>query len=368
MKRTKARNLGITGVAAALLVATPMSASAHSQHHKPKAPKVTTVSTKVIAPFNIALNKGHVYVADGGTSIVSRLRHGGLRTVATGPQPGEVAGIDLTRNGRYLAYTSSGSDGTALNILGPRGRRTKADLSTYESTRNPDKHVSYGVRNPSACVKEAFESIPDGPPVSYKGLVDSHPYSVAAVGDGKWVVADAAGNDLLKVDSRGRVRTLSVLPRQPLKFTAAMVQALGLPSCVINVTYNFEPVPTDVEVGRNGWLYVSTLAGGPEDASLGARGSVYKVNPRTGRAYKIASGLAGATNLALGKHGEVYVSELFAGRISVIKHGKPRTYVALPSALSVESDSKGLWAGTLAEMGEEGPVGKGSIVRITARR
>lgn len=360
------RKVGTVLGAAALLVATPLPASAHQQH----GPRVKTVNTQVVAPFNLALNNGRVYVADGGTSTVSRLLgNGNLRTVASGPQPGEVAGVDLSRNSRYLAYTSSDytSGVTALNILGPRGSHRTVNLSAYESTRNPDQHVSYGVRNPSACVQQAIASIPDGPPASYKGIVDSHPYSVASSGN-NWIVADAAGNDLLRVDSHGHIRTLSVLPRQPLKFTAAMVAAMGLPSCVIGVTYNFEPVPTDVEVGPGGWLYVSTLAGGPEDATLGARSSVYRVNPRNGHATKIASGLAGATNLALGRDGKIYVTELFGGRVSVIRHGHPQTYVSLASALSVETSRDGLWVGTLAEMGANGPVGTGSIVHITNRR
>lgn len=360
------RNLGAVVGAAALLFATPLAASASSSHQ----PRVTTVNTTVVSPFNLSINKGHVFVADGGTSLVSRLmRNGTLHTVATGPQPGEVAGVDLSSNGRYLAYTSTdyASGATSLNINGPRGSRRSVDLSTYESTRNPDGHVSYGVRNPSQCVIDALGAIPDGPPASYKGIVESHPYSVASYGSG-WIVADAAGNDLLKVDSRGHIRTLAVLPKQPLKITAAIAGALGLPDCVIGVTYNFEPVPTDVEVGHHGQLYVTTLAGGPEDPSIGARSSVYRVNARTGHVKKIASGLSGATNLALGKSGKVYVAELFAGRISVISHGRPKMYVPLASVVSVESDHGSLWAGTMAEQGENGPIGTGSIVHITPRR
>jgi hypothetical protein len=95
----------------------------------------------------------------------------------------------------------------------------------------------------------------------------------------------------------------------------------------------------------------------PEDPSLGARGRVYRVNPKTGKNQLIALGFAGATNLALGKRGEIYVAELFGGRISVIKNGKVTLYVTLPGALSVETDRKGtLWAGT-------GITGLSSIVK-----
>lgn len=360
---------GAAIAAAALLAALPLPAQAHSSHHQPRShqPQVKTLSTEVIAPYSLALSRNRIYVADGGTSKVSRLVGQSLRTIADGPTGGEVAGLDISANRRYLAYTATDfQSGTAgLTITGPYGHRVSADLANYEKTKNPDRRISYGVDNPSQCVKDAFAGIPDGPPVSYTGLVDSHPYAVAASWGSSWIVADAAGNDLLRVNSRGHISTLSVLPRQPLVITKEIAGGMGLPDCAIGVTYNFEAVPTDVEVGRDGWLYVSTLAGGPEDPSLGARSSVYRVSPWTGRANKIASGLSGATDLAVGRDGQIYVAELFGGRISVIRHGTPRTYVELPSALSVEADHRGLVAGTMAEMGPDGPVGHGSIVRIT---
>ena len=109
-----------------------------------------------------------------------------------------------------------------------------------------------------------------------------------------------------------------------------MVAALGLPDCVVGVTYAFESVPTDVEVGRDGSLYVTTLPGGPESPVLGARGAVWKVNPWTGHARKVAGGFLGATNLAIGKHGTIYVAELFAGQISVVKNGSAKPYLEPP--------------------------------------
>ena len=93
---------------------------------------------------------------------------------------------------------------------------------------------------------------------------------------------------------------VAVLPAQaPLVVSAEAAAANQLPDCVVGSTFIAEPVPTDVEIAGDGSLYVSTLPGGPEDPSLGARGSVYKVNPFTGRTTQIATGLAGAMNLAI---------------------------------------------------------------------
>jgi hypothetical protein len=239
-----------------------------------------------------------------------------------------------------------------------------ADTLAYEKANNPDQHVHYGVRNPSQCVKEAVEAKFHGP-ASYKGLVDSHAYSVASYKN-KWVVADAGGNDLLWVTNRGKISTLAVLPSQPLKITKAIAKAQELPKCVVGKTYKFEAVPTDVEVGRDGYLYVTTLPGGPEDPSLGARGKVYRVNPHNGHIKLVASGFLGATNLALGKHGKIFVAELFGGQISVVKHGKAHKYLDLPGVVAVETDRSGaLWAATL---GNEDPPAPGTLVKIVKVR
>jgi sugar lactone lactonase YvrE len=69
---------------------------------------------------------------------------------------------------------------------------------------------------------------------------------------------------------------------------------------------------------RNGLLYVTLLPGGPEDPSLGARGAVYSVNARTGDVAFVACGFLGATGLALGPDGTIYVAELFGNRISTV--------------------------------------------------
>ena len=85
------------------------------------------------------------------------------------------------------------------------------------------------------------------------------------------------------------------------------------------------------------------------------------MNPWNGKVKEVATGLLGATNLAL-SGGKIYVAELFAGRISVIKHGLVAEYLPLPGALAVEAGRGGtLYAAT-------GITGPPSIVRIDTHK
>jgi hypothetical protein len=350
--------------ASALTVPLATPAAAHGVGHRP--PTVHVLSSDYVFPLQFAVAHGKVYVADSATATLTVL--GGTSPIATGPSAGDLAGVDVNRDGRpAIAYTSTDfSTGAATLTVLRRGRGSViADLSGFEQTKNPDSAVHYGVHNPSQCVIDAFASSPDGPPATYQGLVDSHPYAVADARGSSWWVADAGGNDVLRVDERGRVSLVAVLPRQPTVITAAMAAAVGLPDCVVGVTYNFEPVPTDVEQGPDGMLYVSTLPGGPEDQSFGARGSVYRVNPRTGHATRLATGFAGATNVAVAPNGRIYVAELFAGRISVLSGGTAKLLVDLPNVAAVEYANGSLYASTMAPTDQTGnPTGPGTIVRI----
>jgi hypothetical protein len=104
---------------------------------------------------------------------------------------------------------------------------------------------------------------------------------------------------------------------------------------VVGAVYAAEPVPTDVEVTRSGRLVVSSLPGGPEDASLGARGRVVRIGSAGTKV--LAKGFLGATNVALGRHGTVYVAEVFGNRVSAIRRsGQVRTVAEVPSPAGVE--------------------------------
>ncbi len=348
--------------AAALAVALPAPALAHG--HTGWSPHVTVLSGEVGAPFNLDLSQHGILVADGGPGLIGKLtRDGSLTTVV----PDVVGASGVATSSHALAYTSTTTDpetnensAASVEIQYRHGAPVHADTLAYENANNPDAVNTYGIANPTPCQSALLAPLGGA---SYTGLIDSHAYSLAAWRHG-WLLADAGGNDLLAINGHGDIRTVAVFPPQQIKITQAFLDANFPPdvdtSCLVGATYGFEPVPTDVEVGRDGFLYVTTLPGGAEDDTLGANGAVWRVNPWNGHVAKIASGLLGATNLAL-SDGKIFVTELFAGRISVVEGHHVRPYVDLPGAVSVEAGRHGtLYAGTLDPTFQ----GPGSIVRI----
>ena len=308
------------------------------------------IATGLAGPLQLAVAPdGSVYVGQAFAGLLTQV--GDPTPLAVVPD-GEVAGVDVTPNGR-LVYTSSQYDqdgvatATNLSMVKQNGTTTElADLLALEQRRNPDAVNSYGFQDltpecsatlaelKASLPPDVAEQVPDPDP--YTGIVDSHPYAVAALNDGRAVVADAAGNDLVLVNGSGQPKVLTVLPPQPLTVPTGAAEGLGLPECVEGATYNFEPVPTDVEVGPDGMLYVTTLPGGPEGPELGPRGSVYRVDPRSGAATRIATGFLTATNLAVAPDGTVYVAELYAGQVSKVVGGAPQPVVGVPLPAGLE--------------------------------
>jgi len=111
---------------------------------------------------------------------------------------------------------------------------------------------------------------------------------------------------------------------RPVKVVATqdLADANGLPDCVVGKTYNFEPVPTDVVLNHLGMLLVSLLPGGPEDGSAGANGEIMRIDPVDGEFTHLVTGLAGATNLAMGPGSTIYVSELFGQQVTKVEDGQ----------------------------------------------
>jgi hypothetical protein len=364
-------------------VAVAPAATAKGQDAHAKKGWSRTLSTDVVLPFGMAVSNGKVYVADGAKNAVFRLDGSSLtflaaglpNTAPEGQDPNsDVAGIDVADDGSY-AYTTARTDASGFThidaqlIIKKAGKPdVVADILAYERAKNPDQRNTYGLDAGTDCADgRAWLGEVTGGAARYTGIVDSHPYAVASLGHGSWAVADAGANAIFKVSATGQVSTIAVLPPQRTTITQGLldsavrdqqgnpVPAPPFAQCLVGKSYGFEPVPTDVEVGPLGQFWVSTLPGGPEDPSLGARGSVYLVNPATGWSFRLATGFTSATNLAVTREGTVYVAELFAGKITkVTLWGAKSTFQTVVSPLSLEVDGRYVYAATAAVFGPGG--------------
>lgn len=333
--------VALTAAATALVLVSPGSAAARTGASGP------TVSDPIVTglagPLQIAVSGDRIYVGQAFAALLTKVRANGS-TVNLTSAGDEIAGVAVRRH--TVAFTTSTFDpaapGAALMVRWPDGTvRQVADLYDFEVTHNPDHRNTYGFIGLSKwCADQVPAEMGGGYP--YSGIVESHPYAVANAPGGGWYVADAAANTILKVSRGGHISVVAVPRPQPTKISKEVAEAFGLPHCTVGKRYAFEPVPTDVEVGKSGALFASLLPGGPEDASLGARGSVIWVG-RYGQTATIARGFLGATNIALGC-GRIFVSEMFANRISVIDHGKAKPLVDLPTPAGLEFANGKLYA------------------------
>lgn len=358
LRRRTLTTATVAAVSAALALtasATPASAGPSSAKAVPS--DARKLDSSVLGPFQIAVRGGTVWWTDGFGGKITRLRNGHKTVVANVPADGVAV------SGNKLAYSVTTDKTSKLVVRRPGHRAQVVHIRRFEAAHNPDRNVHYGIiKKYSKCAADFLTSQPDSPPARYTGLVDSHPYQVEALPGGAWAIAEAAGNDILRVSRRGHISVVALLPRQPVTFTQSMVTAMHGPPCLVGVRYAFEPVPTDVERDGRGNLWVSVLPGGPEDPSLGARGAVYKITGH-GKVIRIHGGFAGATNLAVWKD-KVYVAELFGGRISTIRNGKIVTVRSIASPVSVEATRHKLFVGQLAPFGQNGPSGTGAIYRF----
>ncbi|MBF4770418.1 ScyD/ScyE family protein [Nocardioides agariphilus] len=350
----------LAGVAAVALAA-PMATSgiAQAAPSTGEAPKILVKDLP--GPLSTAVaGDGTAYVTANFAGMLWKVPDGGAPELLyqASEKGAEVGGVSV--QGAKVVFTYTGqTHARVMSITGGAAPKVMANTRSYEKQNNPDKKRTYGILGLTASCKAKLPKQFAAFLKPYAGVVDSHPYATEQDGNTTYL-ADAGGNDILSIANDGTISTVAVLPRVKVRLTKARVKAAGLPACTTGHSYALEAVPTDVELGPDGWLYVSTLTGGPEDGSLGAQSRVYKVNPATGRVVKIAVHLISAVNLAVAGDGDVYVSQLFGGSIIRIPAGTgrkvPFAQVNMPAGL--EFTDTGLYATIDALKGTKTPRGK----------
>jgi hypothetical protein len=95
----------------------------------------------------------------------------------------------------------------------------------------------------------------DPDPYDLEGVPEeSNPYGVAALPDGSALVADAAGNDLLRVYPNGRIVTVARLKPRVVRVPAALPDEIdGEPLPPAGTPLPSEAVATSVTVGADGY-------------------------------------------------------------------------------------------------------------------
>lgn len=145
----------------------------------------------------------------------------------------------------------------------------------------------------------------------HKANLESNPYAVLALPDGRKIVADAAGNDLVEISKSGKARPFTVFPDHNGR----------------------ESVPTSLALGHDGKLYVGELNGLTEKPTA----RVWRVDPWTGKILGWKSGFGPISGLAVNGSGDLYVSQLFNGVVTKVSGGK-RTNVKVPFPAGVTVD------------------------------
>ncbi|MCM3661667.1 ScyD/ScyE family protein [Georgenia satyanarayanai] len=327
-RSTLTAGAGILALAASLLTV-PARADDH-------APEPEVVTGGLIGPLTVAAGDGgDIYVTQTFANTLSKVDGDGavtnLHSLAGSPETAELVGVTYSDGATYhIESDFSGEAPTTYIVRTKDSERTVVsdDLWAHEIANNPDRSQRYGVTNArGTCLDQltAFQETAGFPLVNYHGIVESHGYQLE-VHDGTIYVADAAANAVLKVDeSTGDISTVDVLPGKTITFTAGLEAAweeqlgLDIPNCIVGKRFIAESVPTDVQVGWLGGLYVSTLGGGAGEVL--PLSSVYWISPDAEHTFEVAGDLHGATGLDVTPDGTVIVAEMFGGRVSAIPHG-----------------------------------------------
>jgi hypothetical protein len=287
----KKRRIGVgTAMTAALLVPASLMlpAQAHGGHG------IEVVAEGFEGPRgvdNVGRGRTLVTEADGTFSLVKERRGREAKVVELGavPATGIAPAIAAGKRGNVWILTTVGEPGTVGHSTLYRWR--------------------HGWDEPKAVKDIAAYQAEDLDPFDLEGAPEeSNPYDVVALRDGSVLVADAAGNDLLRVWKNGKTKTVARLMPRTVEVPEELpdTDPEGNPLPPAGTPIPAEAVATSVTVGADGYWYVGELRGFPatpgtsqiwriKPGSVGATCDPEK--PHRGRCHRYADGLTSIVDL-----------------------------------------------------------------------
>ncbi|MFI9763177.1 ScyD/ScyE family protein [Streptomyces sp. NPDC051963] len=303
----------------------PASADAGHDGRTAGKPVVRVIATGLDNPRQLSYDHGRLYVAEAG--------RGGKKCIGEGPEGETCIGLSSAVTKIYwdggawkhhrvvqgLPSAAAPDGGGATGVDGVSalhgkvwGVETFAPPEAGVPTTPPWNKLGKLLKITHGKARTAADiSAVELKYNPHKASVESNPYAVLALPDGRKIVADAAGNDLIEVSRSGRARPFTVFPDHDKN----------------------QSVPTSLALGPDGKLYVGELNGETEKPTA----RVWRVDPWTGKILGWKSGFGSVTGIAFNTKGDLYVSQLFAGQVTKVSHGK-RTSVKVPFPAGVAVD------------------------------
>ncbi len=268
-------------------------------------------------PRGIAAAGGRtLLVAESGSGKITRIdpRRNGKVAVSTfaefefdpeaGPQPVEVAYQSFRHVWVTLAGDPAAGGGRVVRLNRKGNETVSVDIAGYQQT-DPDP--------------DDQDDFPE----------ESNPFGLAILPGGGILVADSAGNDVLKINQKRKITTVARFLREDVPWP----DGLPFPGPPPGTPTPAESVPTAIAIGPDGAWYVSELKGFPFIKGTsriwriepGAKNATCDpANPNTGACTTYATGFTSVIDLAFGRDGTMYVLEIVKeGLLGVEVFGDP---------------------------------------------
>ncbi|MDX1675640.1 MAG: ScyD/ScyE family protein [Longimicrobiales bacterium] len=256
-----------------------------------------------------ALPDGGIVFAEF-TTLKALDRHGSIREILTVPtKPGSAVNGIAPIGARSFWVTSSGLDlavGAGLWRVSNGSARLVGDVEAFEIENDPDATMGPGWKTP-ACEEDPVQGFSAGP--------QSNPYHLESLGGDMVVLADAAGNSILRGHAGGDLEVVAVLepPTDEDGDWHVLKTLEDDTECYV------QPVPTAVAAGPDHTLYVGELTGAPGPDMDGIQGEarIWRIDgdaagascPSSDECDLAVSGLTSVIDVDFGADGRLYVVE-----------------------------------------------------------